>query len=74
MPSTKFQRWLDLIAFLVSRRYPVPVEDVMENVPAYAANWVDGDARSRDSVRRTFERDKDELRRLGSRSGPNATG
>ena len=65
MPSSKFQRWLDLIAFLVSRRYPVPVDDIMENVPAYAAKWVDGDARARDSVRRTFERDKDELRRLG---------
>lgn len=62
---TKFQRWLDLISYLVGRKLPVGVEELMERVPAYAAKWVDGDERTRASVRRTFERDKDELRKLG---------
>jgi proteasome accessory factor B len=68
-PITKTQRWLDLIAFLIGRRLPVSVEQIMEGVPAYAAKWEAGDdtdrAVRRASVRRTFERDKDELRELG---------
>lgn len=62
---TKLQRWLDLIAYLVGRHQPVTVEQLMERIPAYAARWVDGSERDRTSIRRTFERDKDELRRLG---------
>ena len=33
---TKTQRWLDLLSFLLGRRVPVPVEEIMERVPAYA--------------------------------------
>jgi proteasome accessory factor B len=62
---TKLQRWLDLIALLVGRRLPVTVEEIMERVPAYAARWVEGDETKRATARRTFERDKDELRALG---------
>ncbi len=62
---TKTQRWLDLIAFLIGRRLPVTVEQIMEGVPPYAADWGTGDPTARDSVRRKFERDKDELRNLG---------
>jgi proteasome accessory factor B len=62
---TKLQRWLDLIAFLVGRQRPVAVEELMERIPAYAGKWEAGDEKSRASVRRTFERDKDELRKLG---------
>ncbi len=62
---SKLQRWLDLIAFLVGRRLPVSVEQLMEGIPAYAAKWVDGSDTDRASVRRTFERDKAELRDLG---------
>ena len=62
---TKTQRWLDLLAYLVSRRLPVPVDELMQRVPAYAEKWRDGDETSRASVRRMFERDKDELRGLG---------
>ncbi len=62
---TKTQRWLDLIAFLVQRRLPVSVEDLMEGVPAYALKWRTGDETDRASVRRMFERDKDELRAAG---------
>jgi proteasome accessory factor B len=62
---TKTQRWLDLLSFLLGRRVPVPVEQIMEQVPAYAEKWVEGDETARASVRRTFERDKDELKALG---------
>lgn len=62
---TKLQRWLDLIAFLVGRRLPVSVEEIMEGLPAYAEKWVEGSDTDRASVRRTFERDKDELRKAG---------
>jgi predicted DNA-binding transcriptional regulator YafY len=62
---SKTQRWLDLIAFLVGRKVPVEVEQIMEAVPAYAERYVTGEKKARESVRRMFERDKDELRDLG---------
>lgn len=65
MATSKIQRWLDLLAVLVGRRMPVPIEDIMEEVPGYRDRWQEGDERSRESVRRMFERDKDELRDLG---------
>ena len=61
---TKTQRLLDLIAYLVGRRVPVSVEQILENVPAYALPE-DADDTARASTRRMFERDKDELRELG---------
>lgn len=65
MRPTKTQRWLDLLSFLLGRRVPVPVEQIMEQVPAYAEKWVDGDETARGTARRTFERDKDDLKKLG---------
>lgn len=62
---SKTQRWLDLIAFLVGHHYPVPIERIMEAVPAYADGWTSEDETARASARRKFERDKDELRALG---------
>jgi len=62
---TKVQRWLDLIALLVARRWPVAVDELMERLPAYARDWVGGSEPDRASVRRKFERDKDELRAQG---------
>lgn len=62
---TKAQRWLDLVVFLLRHRYPVTVEQVMESVPAYLEDWSSEDETRRASVRRKFERDKDELRKLG---------
>lgn len=62
---TKTQRWLDLIAYLVGRRLPVEVDAIMEAVPAYAEKYGSEDANTRETVRRMFERDKDELRGLG---------
>jgi proteasome accessory factor B len=62
---SKTQRWLDLIAYLLGRRLPVAVEDIMEAVPSYAAATASGDATAVASARRMFERDKDELREMG---------
>lgn len=62
---TKAQRWLDLIACLLGRRRPMTVEQIFEAVPAYRLDaGPDGDPKA-ESVRRKFERDKDELRDLG---------
>lgn len=68
MPQTitKAQRWLDLVVFLLRHHFPVSVEQIMENVPAYAADRaMSEDETRRASARRKFERDKDELRELG---------
>lgn len=62
---TKLQRWLDIIAYLAARRLPISADELLRNVPAYAARWASGDARQQESARRGFERDKDELRRFG---------
>jgi proteasome accessory factor B len=62
---TKLQRWLDIIAYLVGRRLPVSADELMRSVPAYAERWQSDSDTARESARRGFERDKDELRRLG---------
>lgn len=61
---TKLQRWLDVVAYLAGRRLPVSTEELWENVPAYAPG-LEGSRKEKARVRRTFERDKDELRELG---------
>lgn len=61
---TKLQRWLDVIAYLAGRRLPVTVEQLWEAVPAYH-DGLEGDDKAKQTVRRMFERDKDELRGLG---------
>ncbi len=62
---SKTQRWLDLLAFLLGRRTAATVEEIFAAVPAYC-RAIDEDSRSsRESVRRMFERDKDELRTAG---------
>lgn len=65
MTPTKLQRWLDIIAFLVGRRLPVSGDELMRNIPSFAAGWESDDTTTQETVRRMFERDKDELRRLG---------
>jgi proteasome accessory factor B len=65
MSTSKTQRWLDLLSVLVGRRFPVAVDEIMEQVPAYRDRWETGDPKARASVRRMFERDKDELRGMG---------
>ena len=56
----KLQRWVDLLAALLIRQRHAPFDELAKDVPGYdVANA------QRDSVMRTFERDKDELRRFG---------
>jgi proteasome accessory factor B len=62
---TKLQRWLDLIAYLVGRRLPVSADELFRNVAAYKPGWTSDDTKQQQTVRRMFERDKDELRKLG---------
>ena len=59
MKSSKLQRWLDLLAALLAHRFPVTLKQLTAEVPAYAAEPND------ETRRRTFERDKDELRAFG---------
>jgi proteasome accessory factor B len=61
---SKLQRWLDVVAFLAGRRFPVSVDQLWEAVPAYASGLEGGD-KDPETVRRMFERDKDELRAMG---------
>lgn len=61
---SKVQRWLDLISFLAARHQPVPAEALWRSVPAYARALRPG-GRGKETLRRMFERDKDELRDFG---------
>src|SRR3954447_26345597 len=59
MPSQKIQRWIDLLAALLRRRFPVSLEELSREGPGYLI------AKNKAALRRTFERDKDELRTFG---------
>jgi predicted DNA-binding transcriptional regulator YafY len=66
MAAPKTVRWLDLIAFLLYHRFPVTREQIFEGVAAYKRGWEEAaDEQARETRRRKFERDKDELRSLG---------
>lgn len=56
----KLQRWVDLLAALLRRKFPADFETLRQEVPAYADT-----SRKHESLMRMFERDKDELRALG---------
>jgi predicted DNA-binding transcriptional regulator YafY len=58
MATPKLQRWMDLLAALLRRHYPVTFDDLRREVPAYSGG-------TPDTVRRMFERDKDDLRSFG---------
>jgi proteasome accessory factor B len=58
--ALKIQRWLDLLAALLRRNYPIPFEELIRDVPGYQ----DPD-QAAETRRRMFERDKDELRAFG---------
>jgi len=62
---TKTERWLNLLAFLLDHRCPVTREDILSQVEDYKSDWVGADDKTRESVRRKFERDKSELKSLG---------
>ena len=57
--SAKLQRWIDLVATIVGRHAPITLEQLRDEIPAYGA------IKTKTALRRTFERDKDELRALG---------
>ena len=58
--ADKLTRWLDLLAALLRRHHGAIFADLRRDVPGYFAGEVD-----EQSVMRTFERDKDELREFG---------
>jgi proteasome accessory factor B len=58
MSSAKIQRWIDLLATLLSHRLPVTFEELSRGVPAY-------DGKNKESAKRMFERDKKELKTFG---------
>ncbi len=62
---TKTERWLNLLAFLLDHRSPVTREEILSQVDDYKSDWLKGDDKTRESVRRKFERDKKELKALG---------
>lgn len=57
--TPKIQRWIDILAALLRHRFGLTMEQLVEEVPAYASAAADS-ARAR-----MFERDKKELRGLG---------
>jgi proteasome accessory factor B len=61
--ATRVQRLLDLIAVLTTRHYPLTRAQLWDEVEGYRAPLARGMEEA--SVRRTFERDKKELLRLG---------
>lgn len=69
MATPKAARWLDLIAFLLYHRAPVTREEIFRKVAGYVEPGSPlppgAGTGMRESARRKFERDKDELRALG---------
>jgi proteasome accessory factor B len=63
--SEKLQRWIDLLAALLTRKYPATLDQLFRDVPGYAAAGFDQKSKKYQSARRKFERDKDELRGYG---------
>jgi proteasome accessory factor B len=59
MAASKIQRWIDLLAALLRRKFPISLEELAREVPGYLI------APNKTALRRTFERDKDELRAFG---------
>lgn len=57
--APKIQRWVDVLAALLRRKFPVSLEELAREVPGYDT----GQAQA--ALRRMFERDKDELRSFG---------
>jgi proteasome accessory factor B len=58
--ASKLRRWIDLLAELLRRSYPVTLEELAKHIPAY-----DPRGKRKGTVARMFERDKDELRAFG---------
>jgi proteasome accessory factor B len=64
-PSDKLRRWIDLLAALLSQRKPRTFAELARRVPAYLEDHSVVAGKPSDTLKRMFERDKDELRALG---------
>ena len=64
-PSEKLRRWIDLLAALLSQRKPLTFAELARRVPAYLADNSVAAGKPSDTLKRMFERDKDELRQQG---------
>ena len=72
-PNVKLQRWIDLLASLLARSRSATFDELAKDVSEYATAQAAIDRESderrrqtlRDSLKRTFERDKDDLRAFG---------
>ncbi|HET7599724.1 MAG TPA: WYL domain-containing protein [Gemmatimonadales bacterium] len=62
--APKLQRWIDLLAALLRRHSAASLDELVADVPAYGGYQSEHGA-TRESARRMFERDKDELRSFG---------
>ncbi len=65
MPSTKVQRWIDLLAAMLAHRLPVTFDQLVAHVPAYLEDGSVAADGASPTLKRMFERDKVELRDLG---------
>lgn len=63
--SDKLSRWIDLLAVLLAHRKPVTFLELAKRVPGYLVDGSVNSGEPSDSLKRKFERDKDELRRMG---------
>lgn len=71
--DAKLQRWIDLLAALLVRLHPATFEELAKDVPEYQAKLAEArripDEEQADtklaSLKRAFERDKDELKSFG---------
>ncbi len=61
MASPKLQRWIDLLAALLPGDAAISFDALIRRVPAYLLS----SQRNEETLRRMFERDKDELRAAG---------
>ncbi|MBL0170539.1 MAG: WYL domain-containing protein [Gemmatimonadaceae bacterium] len=64
-PTDKLRRWIDLLAALLSKQTPLTFTELARRVPAYLADGSVLAGKPSDTLKRMFERDKDELRAQG---------
>ena len=70
--DARLHRWIDILAALLSRRSPISFDDLVADVPEFALEREQimqlrgPEAKTRqESMKRAFERDKEQLRALG---------
>lgn len=63
--NAKLQRWIDLLAVLLSHHFGITFERIRREVPGYAPDTSKSAAANEAANARMFERDKNDLRALG---------